>query len=192
MDSWSFGVTLTVWFVYLQLCLLVLTATDVLSGLPAWCAVAIMTTEVFKLLLFTVYREMSQAITVKLSYLVICILLLLNVGHQRVHETRHISHLLSGPLIHWAQVPLKTHTCIYILTVYTNPVQAVSTECTKEFLLKWIYDFWVASLLAPPLWKNSNKFLALTALTRNSISGKSPQRCRHTLQGVIWMLLVVK
>lgn len=34
------------------------------------------------------------------GYLVVSSLLLLNVADQRVHEARHLSHLLSGPLVH--------------------------------------------------------------------------------------------
>lgn len=35
---------------------------------------------------------------------------MLNVAHQRVNQARHLSHLLSCPLIHWAQIPINRHT----------------------------------------------------------------------------------
>lgn len=60
--------------------------------------------------LIAVHVRKCLRLSVNVGYLVISSLFLLNVAHQRVHQAGHLSHFLSRPLVHRAQIPINRQT----------------------------------------------------------------------------------
>lgn len=54
-----------------------------------------------------VHARKCPRLSENIGYLVISRLFLLNVTHQRVYQAGHLSHFLSRPLVHWAQIPIN-------------------------------------------------------------------------------------
>lgn len=60
--------------------------------------------------LIVIHVRKCLRLSANVGYLVISSLFLLNVAHQRVHQAGHLSHFLSRPLVHRAQIPINRQT----------------------------------------------------------------------------------
>lgn len=110
----------------------------------------------------------------KPGYLVLSSLLLLNVADQRIHKAGHLSHFLSRPLVHWAQIPLdrQTHT-----------LEGVGIQNRKPKLMGWNFNsesslaFFHFHSVSQHLLK-ARLFLNLTSLKTEC--GDTTKSCHHS------------